>query len=152
TIEAIIRRDSLPSTFLAPAAALLAGGGLLKAEIDARRDPGDAFEPWCARGAEAGMPLAGAAARGAHTIESAGLVWGPGDGVPNEAGRDLLYRETAPPDFVFANYAFTRDELAALKALAISGGTFYRDSLVVFDAHAPLPGRSLVYVEGDVEI
>ena len=153
TIEGIIRRDSLPSTLLVPVAALLARGGLLKAQIDARRDPGAEFEPWCARPGQTVTPLAGTAARGAYPFENAGLVWGPGDDVPNEEGRDLLHREAAPPDFLFENYAFTPDELAALKALALSTGTFYRGSPVVFAAHAPLPAAgSVVYVEGDVEI
>jgi hypothetical protein len=153
TLEAILRRDSLPSTLLVPAPALLAGGGLLKTEIDARRDPGQDFEPWCARPGQILTPLGGAAAGGAHVVENAGLVWGPGDAVPNEAGRDLLHGGAAPPDSLFASYAFTPEELAALKALAVSMGTFYQGRPVVFGAHAPLPAAgSLVYVEGDVEV
>ena len=105
------------------------------------------------RPGETMTPLTGAAARGAHSFDNTGLVWGPGDDLPNEDGRDLLHGDAAPPDFLFGNYAFTADELAALKALAISTGTFYRASPVVFGAHAPLPsGDSVVYVEGDIEI
>ena len=98
-------------------------------------------------------PLTGAAAGGTHPLENSGLVWGPGDGVPNEEGRDLLHRDAAPPDFLFQNYGFTADELTALKALAISMGTFYQARPMVFAVDSPLPpAASVVYVEGDVEI
>ncbi len=154
TLEATLRRESLLNTWLAPAAALLAGGGSIKAEIDARREATPGLDGWCGRAGQAMVPLAGAIADGAHGLDSAGLVWGPGDGVPNEPGRDVLHRAAAPPpDFLFTNHAFTPDELAALKALAISTGTFHRASPMVFAAHAPLPADgSVVYVEGDVEI
>jgi hypothetical protein len=153
TLEAIMRRDSLSATLLVPAPALLAGGGLLGGEIDSRRDPAADFEPWCTRPGQTVPPLGGAAAAGAHRFENEGLVWGPGDSIPNEVGRDLLDRDAAPPDFLFANYAFTAEELAALKALAIATGTFHRASPAVFAAHAPLPpAGAVVYVEGDIEI
>jgi hypothetical protein len=154
TLEAVIRRDSLLNTLLVPAAALLPGGGSIKGEIDTRRDASLDFEPWCVRTGETVTPLAGAAADGGHALANEGLVWGPGDSVPNEQGRDLLHRDAGPPpDFLFANHAFTPDELAALKALAISTETFYRASPVVFAGHSPLPPPgSVVYVEGDLEI
>ena len=154
TLEAVIRRDSLLNTLLVPAAALLPAGGAIKGEIDARRDASLDFEPWCRRAGETVAPLTGAAADGGHALGNTGLVWGPGDSVPNEQGRDLLHRDAGPPpDFLFTNRAFTPDELAALKALAISTGTFYRASPLVFAAHAPLPAAgSVVYVEGDLEI
>jgi hypothetical protein len=154
TLEAVIRRESLLNTLLVPAAALLPAGGSIKGEIDTRRDASLDFEPWCVRTGETVAPLTGAAADGGHTFDNAGLVWGPGDSVPNEQGRDLLHRDAGPPpDFLFTNRAFTPDELAALKALAISTGTFYRASPMVFAAHSPLPpAGSVVYVEGDLEI
>lgn len=154
TVEAVIRRDSLMSTLHVPAAVLLSAGGPIKGEIDTRRDASLDFEPWCVRAGETVTPLAGAAADGGHTFGNAGLVWGPGDDVPNGEGRDLLHGNASPPpDFLFTNYAFTPEELAALKALAISTGTFYRASPMVFAGHSPLPpGGSVVYVEGDLEI
>lgn len=154
TLEAIIRRDSLPGTLVVPAPVLFPAGGTIKAEIDARRETGIDFEPWCRRGNEATAPVAGAAASGGHAFANGGRVWGPGDDVPNEEGRDLLHRGAAPPpDFLFANQAFGSEELAALKALAVSTGTFHRGSPVVFAAHSPLPADgSVVYVEGDVEL
>lgn len=154
TVEATLRRASLLNTLFVPAAALLAGGGSLKAEIDARQEATPGIDGWCARAGESAMPLAGAVADGAHALDNRGLVWGPGDDVPNEPGRDVRHRDAAPPpDFLLANHAFTPEELAALKALAISTGTFHRASPLVFAAHAPLPAQgSVVYVEGDIEI
>jgi hypothetical protein len=154
TVEATLRRTSLLNTLLLPAPALLAGGGSIKAEIEARREASPGLEGWCPRASEPMTPLAGAMADGGHGLGNAGFVWGPGDSVPNEPGSDLRHRDAAPPaDFLFANQTFTPDELAALRALAISTGTFYRGRPVVFAAHAPLPAPgSVVYVEGDLEI
>jgi hypothetical protein len=154
TLEAVIRRDSLPGSLVVPAAVLFAAGGAIRAEIDARREAGADFEPWCRRGDVAMPPLAGAVAGGAHAFVNGGRVWGPADDVPNEEGRDLLHRGAAPPpDFLLANQAFGPEELAALKALAVSTGTFYRGRPVVFSGHSPLPAAgSVVYVEGDVEL
>jgi hypothetical protein len=154
TLEAVIRRDSLASTLLIPAAAVLPAGGSIKSEVDARRDPSLDFETWCVRQGEPLAPLTAAAADGGHDVANWGLVWGPGNAIPNEQGVDILHRGASPPpDFVLTNQAFTPTELAALKALAVSTGTFYRASPAVFDAHSPLPAaESVVYVEGDLEI
>jgi hypothetical protein len=154
TVEATLRRESLLNTLLVPAAALLAGGGSIKGEIDARREASPGLDGWCPGAGETPTPLAGALGDGGHGLSNAGLVWGPGDNVPNEPGRDLRHRDAGPPPaFLFTNQAFTPEELAALKALAISTGTFYRGRPVVFAAHAPLPAQgSVVYVEGDLEI
>lgn len=152
TLQATLRRESLQNTLLLPAAALLAAGGSIKGEIEARRDASPGIDGWCGRGGEAIVPLAGVAADAAHNFDNTGLVWGPGDGDPNEPGRDVLDSGAAPPDFLFQNHAFTPDELAALKALAISTGTFYTGP-TVFAGHNPLPAEgSVVYVEGDLEI
>jgi hypothetical protein len=154
TLETVIRRDSLASTLLIPAAVLLPAGGSLRGEVDARRDGSVDFESWCTRQGESLPPLAGGAADGGHDVANAGLVWGPGNAIPNEEGVDILHRgSAAPPDFVFANQAFTPSELAALKALAVSTGTFYQASPMIFDGQSPLPApESVVYVEGDLEI
>jgi hypothetical protein len=146
TIEAIIRRDSLLNTLLFPAAITLPAGAILKGEVDARPQTA-----WCRRHGSAIAPLAGAAVDSARGLSNSGAVWGPGDDAANENGRDILPRPSS--DFLFANQTFTVDELAALKALALSTGTFYRGRPVTFDGRAPLPGAQVVlYVEGDVEI
>ncbi|MGH7332954.1 MAG: hypothetical protein ACREKS_09465 [Candidatus Rokuibacteriota bacterium] len=154
TVEAVIRRDSLLNTFLVPAAISLPAGGTIKTEVDARRDTSRGFETWCVRHGSSLPPLAGVLADGAHDVLSTGAVWGPGNDAPNEEGSDIRHGRASPPaDFLLANQTFTEHELAALKALAISTGTFYRGRPVTFDGRSPLPGsQSVLYVEGDIEI
>lgn len=154
TVQAIIRRDSLLNTLLLPAAMSLPAGGSIKAEIDARRDTSRGFETWCLRPNSMVAPVAGVVADGAHDVVSTGVVWGPGNDVPNEEGTDIRHGRAAPtPDFLLGNQTFTEHELAALKELAISTGTFFRGRPVIFDGRSPLPGsRSVLYVEGDIEI
>lgn len=153
TVEAVIRRDSLLNTLLLPAALSLPAGGTIKAEVDARRDTSRGFEAWCLRHGSVIAPVAGVVASGAHDVVSTGAVWGPGNDVPNEDGSDIRHGRAPAPDFLLGNQTFTEHELAALKALAISTGTFFRGRPVTFDSRSPLPGsQSVVYVEGDIEI
>lgn len=154
TVEAIIRRDSLPNTLLFPAAITLPAGGTVKVEVDARHDTSRGFETWCVRHGSPVAPLAGVVADGAHDVVSTGTVWGPGNDVPDEEGSDILHRRSSPPaDFLLANQSFTAHELAALRELAMSTGTFYRGRPVIFDGRSPLPAsQSVLYVEGDLEI
>jgi hypothetical protein len=146
-IEAVIRRDSLLNTLQLPAAATLpTGAAAFTAEVDARAPGG-----WCVRHRSPLPPLAGVAVGDPAGLSAAGAVWGPGDDIPNQDGRDILQRQAT--DFVFTNHAFTAHELAALKRLALATGTFHRGQPVVFDGGTPLPsGRAVVFVEGDVEI
>jgi Tfp pilus assembly protein PilX len=153
-VEAVIRRDSLLNTLLLPAAISSSAGGIIKAEVDARRDTSRGFDTWCLRHGSAVAPVAGVVADGAEDVVSTAAVWGPGNDVPNEEGIDIRHRRASPPpDFLLGNQAFTEHELAALKELAISTGTFFRGRPVSFDSRAPLPGaRAVLYVEGDIEI
>jgi hypothetical protein len=154
-LQAIVRRDSMLNTLVVPAALVIPTGGTIKAEIDSRPDGSLGTDSWCVRNGTALPPLTGAAADGSHSISSTGSIWGPGNSTPNEDGVDIIQRGStpAPRDPLFASQALNSQELAALKALAISTGTFFTGSPAVFNAARPLPAAgTVVYVEGNVQI
>jgi hypothetical protein len=88
----------------------------------------------------ASAPTGGTMTTGTTTQNGSSQIYGPGNSTANEAA-DMLQGSTQPVP------SLTTDDIAALKAVAKSRGTYYQGT-VSFDSGNPLPtGGGVVFVD-----